>query len=39
VLAGRLDAPDGRALSAAPWWMWSGGVIGAFVVLAALTPA
>jgi bacterial/archaeal transporter family-2 protein len=39
VLVGRLDAPDGRALSTAPWWMWSGGVIGAFVVLAALTSA
>ena len=39
VLVGRLDAPDGRALSAAPWWMWTGGVIGAFVVLAALTSA
>jgi transporter family-2 protein len=39
VLVGRLGAPDGRALSAAPWWMWTGGVIGAFVVLAALTSA
>jgi transporter family-2 protein len=39
VLVGRLGAPDGRALSTAPWWMWTGGVIGAFVVLAALTSA
>ena len=39
ALVGRLGVPDGRALSAAPWWMWTGGVIGAFVVLAALTAA
>ena len=39
VLVGRLGAPDARALGTAPWWTWSGGVIGAFVILAALTSA
>ncbi len=36
VLVSRLDLPNTRALSTAPWWMWSGGLIGAFVVLSAL---
>ena len=35
----RLGAPDARGMAAAPWWTWTGGVIGAFVVLAALTAA
>lgn len=37
ALVARLAAPDVRALGTAPLWLWSGGVIGAFVVLAALT--
>lgn len=33
----RLPLPDTRALAASPAWTWTGGVIGAFVVLTALT--
>ncbi len=36
VIVSRLDMPNARALATAPWWMWSGGLIGAFVVLSAL---
>lgn len=39
VLLLRLGPPDLRALAAAPPWAWTGGVIGAFVVLAALMAA
>jgi bacterial/archaeal transporter family-2 protein len=33
----RLPLPDLRAVGAQPAWAWSGGIIGAFVVLTALT--
>lgn len=33
----RLPLPDVRSLAASPAWAWLGGVIGAFVVLTALT--
>lgn len=33
----RLDPPDLRGLTALPTWMLTGGIIGAFVVLAALS--
>jgi transporter family-2 protein len=33
----RLPLPDLKALAAGPAWTWTGGVIGAFVVLTALT--
>jgi transporter family-2 protein len=39
VLIGRLGAPDLRTVSTAPPWTWTGGIIGAFVVLAALLSA
>ena len=39
VLVARLAAPDVKALATAPLGLWTGGVIGAFVVLAALTAA
>lgn len=42
VLAALLlpaGAPDAHGMAEAPWWTWTGGVIGAFVVLAALTAA
>ena len=33
----RLPPPDLRAVAAQPAWSWAGGIVGAFVVLAALT--
>jgi transporter family-2 protein len=33
----RLPLPDLRAVAAGPPWTWTGGIIGAFVVLVALT--
>lgn len=36
ILVARLPLPNARALATAPWWMWTGGIIGAFVVLSAL---
>jgi transporter family-2 protein len=33
----RLPPPDLRAVAAGPAWTWTGGIIGAFVVLVALT--
>jgi transporter family-2 protein len=33
----RLPLPDLRAVAANPPWTWTGGIIGAFVVLVALT--
>jgi transporter family-2 protein len=36
VLVMRLPAPELRSVAALPAWTWSGGVIGAFVVLFAL---
>ncbi|MDF1584783.1 DMT family transporter [Marinimicrococcus flavescens] len=35
----RLPPPDLRGLQQAPWWGWTGGVIGAGVVLSALLAA
>ena len=35
----RLPLPDGRATLQAPWWAWSGGLLGAFYVLTAILVA
>lgn len=35
----RLPLPDGRAALQAPWWAWSGGLLGAFYVLTAILVA
>lgn len=35
----RLTLPDGRAALQAPWWAWSGGLLGAFYVLTAILVA
>jgi transporter family-2 protein len=32
VLAARLPLPALRSAAAQPWWLWSGGVLGAFFV-------
>jgi transporter family-2 protein len=39
VVALRLPAPDWRNAAAGPWWLWSGGVIGAAFVFGALFVA
>ncbi len=35
----RVPAPQFAALSAAPWWAWTGGCLGAFFVLSSLVLA
>lgn len=35
----RLPLADGRAALQAPWWVWSGGLLGAFYVLTAVFVA
>ena len=37
ALMERLPIPDLRGIGAQPAWAWTGGIIGAFVVLTALT--
>jgi len=37
IVAFATGLPDGALLRAAPWWMWTGGALGAFYVWAALT--
>lgn len=32
VLASRLPLPEWRSAAAQPWWLWSGGALGAFFV-------
>jgi transporter family-2 protein len=39
VVALRLPPPDLRGAAAGPWWLWSGGVIGAAFVFGALFVA
>lgn len=39
VLALRVPAPNLRAAAAGPWWLWSGGFIGAAFVFGALVVA
>jgi transporter family-2 protein len=39
VLVLRVPVPPLASLSAAPWWAWTGGCLGAFFVLSALTLA
>jgi bacterial/archaeal transporter family-2 protein len=39
VLALRVPLPNLRAAAAGPWWLWSGGVIGAAFVFGALFVA
>jgi transporter family-2 protein len=39
VLALRLPPPDLRGAAAGPWWLWTGGVIGAAFVFGALFVA
>lgn len=39
VLALRLPLPNLRVAAAGPWWLWSGGVIGAAFVFGALFVA
>jgi transporter family-2 protein len=36
ALAERAPVPDGRLLTQAPWWVWSGGLLGAAYVFAAV---
>jgi transporter family-2 protein len=39
VIALRLPPPDLRGAAAGPWWLWTGGVIGAAFVFGALFVA
>ena len=39
VIAGRKPWPDGALFSAAPWWIWTGGLMGAFFVAASVVLA
>jgi transporter family-2 protein len=36
ALVVRTPLPDGRLMTQAPWWVWSGGVLGAAYVFAAV---
>jgi transporter family-2 protein len=39
ALAAARDWPAGERLSAAPWWVWIGGALGAFYVLGSIVAA
>lgn len=39
ILILRLKLPAGDVAARAPWWLWTGGVLGAFYVTAALATA
>jgi len=39
ILVMRVPAPQLATLSTAPWWAWTGGVLGAFFVLSSLVLA
>ncbi len=39
ILVLRIPSPPVAALAAAPWWAWTGGVLGAFFVLSSLVLA
>jgi transporter family-2 protein len=36
VVVCRVPVPEGSKLAAAPWWAWTGGLIGAFFVTTAI---
>ena len=35
----RTPLPDFKAFAALPWWLWTGGLLGAFFVIGSLTAA
>jgi transporter family-2 protein len=39
ITAMRVPAPQMAKLAAAPWWAWTGGILGAFFVLSSLVLA
>jgi len=39
ILAFRVPWPSAKVMTAAPWWAWSGGALGAFFVLSSLVLA
>lgn len=39
IVALRLPAPDWKAATAGPWWLWSGGAVGAAFVFGGLFVA
>ncbi len=39
TVAASRDLPSGERLGAAPWWVWIGGLLGAFYVLGSIVAA
>jgi bacterial/archaeal transporter family-2 protein len=39
VVAAARDWPAGERITAAPWWVWIGGLLGAFYVLGSIVAA